>query len=752
MPRSHNSGSILTNGGPRRLGLLGGVSEIPITLAAPTYSDNFNSYADGTRLVAGDPNANAGLVATNPGNLGWDALTTVTPTNARFNPIVFGGELRQRTTNSLGDNADPGTYVISPAGTSQSGDQYIQGLFTTNTTLGDFPTLAILATNETDRLELRLSNDPTTPRTAVARQAVAGVLSNLTGAGATGSANAVRMGGVANGGFKPFFTTEIFTLLAVAGRAYVRRGAGFPLGSRAGVAYNPAITGTRFGVPSRRDQPQRIQSVRASSAPMLITLDQPYLLWVPKKRALASDPINVGFGDMTFTGTYAGTLPSKMQWALYDLETGVPVKDWAIVPTADFTANAGVWSARLRAIPAGLNGRRAYAPAFRPVDATNQTDTAWQVVGTDPFFVTLNIGTIGQSNAERLGTLTTSTAQTNVDGLSNYARGAGAAFGSQLQSPAYYELAGFKQNGFCSYPLADYLADLFNLPVSVEALSIGGTSADRLGPGGLDWSNIQTQHAAVGGAYDLLYLSHGEADFAVSGYDWLTQWATINLPAYRDPAMSGQPSGTVIPLLYTITGRFTGVNEFYTDALAHSLRVRQYTLEGSVSDCYLAHSYTGVLMSDDFHYSQALGNGYNEVARRLRLTYDKVFNSGAYNGHGPVATSVSRSGAVLTVSFDLNGAASLTARNGTDQTLSASTTALTSWQVSANDFASNLTISSAVITGNTVVLTLSADPGAAVKVRNHYGLNPDISSWATGLYGDGSFIGMLPLVNPLVSN
>jgi hypothetical protein len=744
-----NLGLSLSLGGMRAGG------EPVITLAAPTFADDFNAYADGTRLVDGDPNANAGLISTNPGNLGWDALTSAAATNARFNPIVFGGQVRQRTTNLLGDNSDPGTYLLAPAGTSQTGAQYVQGEFTCNGPIGSFPTLAILGNNQTERLELRVSGNTTNPTVISARQVASSVVTGLS-LGSSGNANAVRMGASGTSQWRPFAATETFTLLAVNGRAYVRRGPGFSMGSQTGPTFT-GVAGTRFGIPTRRDHPDYIRKMRIGTAPLFITLDQTYRLWVPKKRASSSDPITAGVGDATFTGTYVGDIPSKMQWALYDLETGAQVKDWALVPDADFTATGGTWSARLRAIPAGLNGRKAYAPAFRPVDASNQTDPAWQIVGCNPFFVTLNVGCIGQSNANFLVTLTTN-GVVRVDGLSNYARGSGSSFGTQNQRPTYYELLTepTSTQGGCYYQIADYLANLYDMPISFESLAIGGRNADALGPGGADWASIQAQHALVGGAYDLLYLSHGEADFANTGYNWLTQWRDVNIPAYRDPAMHGQPAGTVIPLFYTITGRFTGVNAFYSDALANTLRTRQYQLESEVSDCYLAHSYTGVDMSDEFHYGAAggvtLGKGYNEAARRIRLTYDNVFNAGAYDGRGPIATSATRSGAVITVAFDLNGATSLTTRDGTDQTASGNASVLTSWQVSADDFATTLTINSAVQTGNTVVITLAADPGGPVKVRNHYGLNPDISSFPAGSYADGTFICMMPLVNPLTTS
>ena len=718
-----------------------------ITLAAPTWSDNFNTYADGTRLVAGDPNANAGLIGTNPGNLGWDALTSAAATNARFNPIVFQGVVRNRTANSV-FNGTPGTYLLAPSGTL-SGDAYAQISVKATAENSNLPALAIYGTDQANRLEVQV---------ATATSGAANVAVNrVSGGASTGLVTASnfsskpRMGGV-SGQFSLWQADETLTMLAVNGLVYTRRGPGFPVGPNGGTAFM-SLSGDRFGIPSRGANCNWIDAARVGPASLFITVNETHRNWVPKKRSSASDPITAGVGDETFTGTYVGTIPSRMQWALFNMGTGAVIKDWALVPTADFTASGGTWSARLRAIPSGLNGRGAYAVGFRPVDANNQTDSAWQCLSNREFYVTLNVGVIGQSNALFLANAVTGSAYPRVDGIMSYTKADPPSLvqGTYTPNPEFWTdtTSGFG-NGRCTYVLGDYLANLYNLPISFEALAISAQGATNLGPNGVNWSYIQTHHAFAGGAYDVLYLSQGENEFSSGVSSWLTTWVNTNLPAYRDPAFHGQPAGTVIPLFYTITGRFTGIPGG-TDANAQTLRVAQYQLESSVSDCYLAHSYTGVEMIDTFHYVATKDEGYNEVARRIRLTYDKVFNSGAYDGRGPIATGATRSGAVITVSFNLNGATSLTTRDGTDQTASGNASVLTSWQVSADDFATTLTINSAVQTGNTVVITLAADPGGPVKVRNHYGLNPDISSFPAGSYADGTFICMMPLVNPLTT-
>ena len=728
----------------------GGPSEPTITIAAPTYEQNFAAVADGTRLVAGDPNANYGLGTTNPGNLGWDAITTGAASNARFNPVIFQGVVRNRTANSTFNGA-PGTYLLAPTGTL-TGDAYAQITVQPTATSGDVPALAIFGTDQANRLEVQITTSTSGAGSATTNRVSGGTTTGL--ASASAGATKVRMGGV-NGQFRTWSANETFTLLAVNGRAYMRRGPGFPVGATTGVTFT-ALSGDRFGISSRGGNCNYIDAARVGSAPLFITVDETHRFWVPKKRASASDPITAGVGDETFTGTYVGTIPSRMQWALFNMATGAVIKDWALVPTADFTASGGTWSARLRSIPAGLNGRGAYAVGFRPVNASDQTDPAWACVSNKEFYVTLNVGLIGQSNSAFLGNAVTGTAYPRVDGLMSYGKADPPSLvrGDYTPNPNFWtDTTTGVGNGRCTHVFGEYLANLYNLPVSFETLAISAQGAVNLGPNGVNWSYIQTHHAFAGSAYDVLYLSQGENEFTGGASDWLTNWVNTSLPAYRDPAFHGQPAGTVIPLFYTITGRFSGTPSGHTDANAQTLRVAQYQLESSVSDCYLTHSYTGVEMVDSFHYVTTNGEGYNEVARRIRLTYDKVFNGGAYDGRGPIATSVERVGGNLEVSFDLNGATSLVARDGRDQTLAGNASALTGWQISTDNFSTTLPITSVeIIPGNKVRITPATPLTGPTRTRNHFGLNPDISSWASGSYADGTFIGMMPLVNSLLSN
>lgn len=724
------------------LSRVSGQGGTPLTFRAPVFSEEF-SYPDGTRLVAGDPNTNYGQGSTNPGNLGWTAITTGVADTKRYNPIVHGGQLVLRSVANSGDFTNPGKYLLTPpTNNSISGNQTIVFEHTNATGRAQ---VCLLATNEANRLNVFVNktNDM-------------GVRTNIGGTdtgilGVAGFNSKLRMGGV-NGSFRLFTDpVERITMVVFNGKVYPRRGPGFPIGPAAGTAFTDP-GGTLIGVNTLNNQFAWVGKMEAISSQTRLDINPTHITWRPKRRTSAAQPINVGWADHTFTGTYEGVAPAKLQYALAAQGTGVIVSDWATIPDADVTIGGGTFTAIIRNIPAGINGRNGVCPGFRVVDAANVVDPYTAIFSNREVYTSLNIGTIGQSNAAYYNNSVSGTKNPRTDGLGKYTKADPPSLvaGSASMNPDFWEDTVGYQGGTATFELADALAAKYNIPVTVETLAIPARGANALGPGGGDWAYIQTHHAHAGGAYDILLLSQGENEFAGAA-SWTNQWVNTNFPAYRDPAMHGQPAGTVIPIFHAMTGRFTGAPGAYTDANAHSLRVQQEALSGLVSDCFFAHTYTGIKMTDTFHYSNVRGEGNSEAIRRARLTVMKWLDGTGYDGLGPNASSVSRTAGVLTVSFNLNGATSLTARNGTDQSLSSSATALTAWQVSVDDFATLLTITSVELVGNQVIITLASDPGGPVKVRWHYGLNPDISSTVAGAYADGTFICMRPLVNPLTS-
>lgn len=156
-------------------------------------------------------------------------------------------------------------------------------------------------------------------------------------------------------------------------------------------------------------------------------------------------------------------------------------------------------------------------------------------------------------------------------------------------------------------------------------------------------------------------------------------------------------------------------------------------------------------MYDAYHYVGGTNAGaIAKHVRNARSFLKKIWAANlGWSGSGPLAGTPTRSGAVITLPVTLNGATSLSAISGVDGTTAADATALTTWQVSADNFSTILPLTSAQLVSGNVVLTLASNPGGAVKIRNYYGRDPDTSSWVTGTYSDASTIAMAPVIVPL---
>ena len=141
------------------------------------------------------------------------------------------------------------------------------------------------------------------------------------------------------------------------------------------------------------------------------------------------------------------------------------------------------------------------------------------------------------------------------------------------------------------------------------------------------------------------------------------------------------------------------------------------------------------------HYSD---NGYNRAHIRYAYSILNALGLLAYDGRGPYAGTPSRSGATITIPVALNGVTALTANSN-----------VTGFQVflaSDTTFTTPLTIASASVSGSSIVIVLASAPGAPVTVRSYHGANPDVTSWPSGTYLDGSVGGMMPIVFPITSN
>jgi hypothetical protein len=670
----------------------------PIIPTAPLYSENF-AYADGFRLVSGDPNANAGQVPNNPGTVtpNWTAISKqAATTNQKYNPIVVSGAVTQRTANALTDFtayngiSTAGKYLLSPVDIAST-DQFVQFTATANTAVS----MAALATDEVNHIRLNL--------TSTAFNMTSYLDTTTTSAAAlSGGATARFNGGISNGTFKRPAAGDVITILTYAGTAYLHRG-NATIGLVAGYSVS-AVTGTRVGFVTYNGSFQDIDNIRAGvlTGKLFIT-DQ--VKAYPRVRGLGG--FANGGATVAISGTYLGTAPTGLQWALFDPETGALVKDW--VRVSGPTIGSGNWSGSI-IVPCGANGVKPYRLAVR---AENDT---WNIdFGRIPFYVTVNILGVGQSNMSRM-------AFNNSSGVTDHPGGVSYVPGFPSTSQVFPTPTTSWETGTVESTAADtnigrftqILSVKLGLPVQWSTVAISSRGAAALNPAivNSDGTWIRT-HLGFIGAFDAILLFQGENEINVSvntteAQAWKAQWRDTNLPGYR--SYSQQPTG-VIPVFYGITGKYTSATSNVARDAAIILRQAQSELAAEVSDSYVAAHPVGLTFAaaDPVHFSANDQTGYYKLAERFALSVAKQIAAGSFDGRGPRCTSATRSGADITLPVTLNGADSIAQTTGGD---------LTGWEFSTtSNFASLLTISSIVLTGNDVVATLSASPGAPVYCR-----------------------------------
>lgn len=723
----------------------------PIEYVTPTYFENFNAIANGTRLFGpGDPSANYGYATGNPGHLGWSALGTGTANPGRFNCIVWDGAIRARTANYWGDS-EANSFVLSPG--TQSGDQYITAeMPVASNTRAE---VCALSQNYLNRLFMLNNNGAS----ITVGRVLAGSSSNaiVIAAGST----VRKMGGSSNGLPKIFREAgEKMTLIVQTDgankKAFLRRGLGFPLGNPLGAVFTDP-GGLNFGVSNYNENHNPVSSLEVGPVSTTIILDETAIKgFYPKVRATAGSAINTGSARITFPFTFLGTAPTRMFWGLVDTQTGAEIKALARVALADQTIGSGTGSVTVD-VPAGLNGRKHYGIRLVPAGADGKANLGASVCSNKHFYVSLNIGLIGQSNSGGMALSASSGDWPDFEGSIVYEKADPPTMPPTLtffnEATGYWTGTTESTSSSCIARMGDALSAYWNVPVSFEVLGIAARGAEALGPASADWTYIQNHHTYAGGAYEILVLYQGENEQVASGSLWESQWIT-NLAEYRAAYMHGQPSGTVIPVFYGITGyRYNGGAQPTWAASQRALYVSQENFQ-SQPNVYLAFNSLGCkrAVGDEVHYQRSVTNGYGEMVRRLEKSILGHFNGTALIGKGPFVTGTTKvSTSLIEVDYDLNGASSLVARDGGDYTSAASATALTSWEASNDNFATTITLTSAQIVGNKVHLASSGGFTGTVKIRNLSGDLPNATSWVHGLYPDGSYTGSLQILSSVTA-
>lgn len=702
----------------------GGAPAVPIVETAPLYADSFNAYPDNTILVGGAPN--------------WQAISAAgNTTGERFNAAVVSGEIRTRTTGSVAEFSEPSKYLITPPNAAGNAPLDLGPNHFFEYRVKSFTSVVagvVAATDELNLARLEVTGG------GAGMQVVNRVAGTATTLGSQGFAATNRYQN-----FKSAAVGDVLRIEAYGGRIYMKKN-GVPIGNAAG--YATSLTGTKVGFTTSNGPWRNTDDFKASTLTGKLALSNTNLKAYPRIQGLGGYPN--GGASIAFTGTYEGTV-SGLQWALFDPETGQKVKEWARATGA--TISGGNWSATV-IVPCGLatyadgsarDGRKPYRIAFRA-----ENDTFVEVQGTVPFWVCYTVVATGQSNGANLtGAVSDGSVIDHPGGL-NYTGSWPSLTPTAITLLSAWEVSTVEgtANDRAIGEFTRQLGAALNLPIYFINVCIPATAASAHDPlasqGTSDW--IRAHLAAAGGAFDSIYVSQGENEIfaanTVGALAWKAQWLT-NVANWR--TLSGQPGGTTIPVYFALTGQYAGG----LDAAAPITRKAQAEIVSEIANAYMAHHMVGLTLGDAVHFTGA-ASGYVRMATRIGLTFVKVLAGGAYDGRGPLAGTPTRAGAVVTIPVNLNGATSLTCLSGVDGVTAGNASALTTWEASTDpNFGSLLTISSAVLSGNNVVLTLSADPGALVYVRNYSTAAPDVSSWVFGSYADGSSIGMEPVVKPI---
>jgi hypothetical protein len=738
-------------GGRLRSGGGGGGGATVYPAKAGAYSQNFNSTPDGLlRNLTAE---------------GWSAInSTSAVTTERDGWSIASGALSRTATG--GDFATrPGKFIIGrDAGST---DHVFQTKMTTIPGAGNHVVIVFASVNEANSAFFECTNSAGVMQNFIINKNVAGVVPGtplFTQAGSTSALGRPLQAGDTvriNVRGQKIHLYVNGVRITPAGGVDLDTGGAYTKGSIVGF-------GTRSGTGVVFDD--------VYSAPLTAYVEHAAtsLSWA----SLANDgtsnvagsfpifwPGKVGQGrSVPLPFTYTGTV-SDLDFRVVNGSTGALVQDWQRVAAGNRTLSAGNGTANVQVPMCDTTTNptlRVDLRASNDVDAADMTP-ATTVGRTAAFY--------GQSNS----------AFRNAIGATPYAF-ANAFAWSLTQSKVWQGgtgAAGVNR----AFIMGHTLAAITGTPWGVYCGGVGSQSIDRLTTADTTYSNgngagtvvfwddflIETQ-SKQNNAYGFIeYVEWTQAENeagTTSALDPATE--TADYRGKFDTLLSLLRGGPMVsstsPVGVCVIGQNAGDLGATTAAANANWPLMRSILFGltdkpnvvmSSGLIDLAHAAT-----DALHHS---ADSYVEANRRSARTAAKALGYSSYDGRGPYVSSVTRAGAVITLNLTANGA------TGFDQTTAGNLDAYDLYL--ASDVSSSptlLTKSSTVLdaANSKITVTLSADPGAAVKVRSFYGHWPERDKTATpavnaqditairarGTYGDGTSIPVEPIYTAITSN
>jgi len=465
-----------------------------------------------------------------------------------------------------------------------------------------------------------------------------------------------------------------------------------------------------------------------------------------------SDPAT-GNAYVPIVGSFV-TAPTNLQWRL-ETEAGTVVTGYDWQDLNPRIAN---------------NAFSKFVTVPKPSSVVNyvikvrDSANAGAVVQTAAFGVGLALALYGQSNmAHALDVYAPA-----ADNYSGKSWTVGPS--TTLRAPVGYAIAGYN----------NALADLFALPVITMDYAVGGQSVQALSPGAGTgyFEALVAGVRAQGGRVSAFLVDQGEANagaLSTGGSMTMAQWRDAWFVVYRALlAATGQREADV-PFGIAITNGTTaaGIDGSITSEGHIQLRRAELLVGTGLASTFVSHHKFDCDYVDTIHQSDQAQ--YEKLGPRWAYGLAKKLGKVANDRRGPLITGMTRNGAELTFTVDLNGAVGIAADGG----------AMKGWQVvpaagfdgsqdAAGYFttpANTLTVNSVGVVGNTIKVTLSADPGGPVAARypatksgspaKFDGASPFEIPYNTtgaaappqirGSYADGSTVGLFPILGGLAA-
>lgn len=437
------------------------------------------------------------------------------------------------------------------------------------------------------------------------------------------------------------------------------------------------------------------------------------------------NPVNQAYQtQISVSGHYVDEQPAAIEFRLLDFEDSTPVGTWR--PVEGVVIGSGDWSGKITVEQGGW-----YAWQVRTKDGSGNV-LASSIATDARFGVGINVAMIGQSNSVRRFVQYDEPEEPN-------------------DLTRMYWTGGWTYNyGDGAIAFANDLAETTGLPIGIINYGVSGSGlVYDAGSGYWDSDDDGVPLDASGPLDDFLdAVDAGVGDFEVVLWD---QGQADTL----DPAFDGDDYAAGLDRLYSVlqtaTGRTNETLKFgvtvmgplnepdanSTAAVCSELRQSEIGWGETTVGAFISSCAIDLPLVDD--YAHFDGPEYISLAHREAQSVLYELGLASYSGRGAKALNAWRRSGSAEINIPIEWLSGASIYDNS--------TALTGFEVSSNDFSSNLTISSTDIVGRNIVLTLSAAPSGTVKVRYGYGKEPTITNpvYSTNTpQGDSRRVPLLP--------